>query len=48
MRTLTRFNAGLRNSRAVIAGSINASVFACVAGGGAGLKVLQLTSPDTQ
>jgi hypothetical protein len=50
MRELTRFNAGgqLRDSRDVIVGSTNASLFAYVADGAGGLKVLQLTSPDTQ
>jgi hypothetical protein len=50
MRELTRFNAGgrLRDSRDVIVGSTNASLFAYVADGAGGLKVLQLTSPDSQ
>ncbi len=50
MRELTRFNAGgqLRDSRDVIIGSTNASLFAYVADGAGGLKVLQLTSPDSQ
>jgi hypothetical protein len=50
MRALTRFNANgqLRDSRDVIVGSTNASLFAYVADGAGGLKVLQLTSPDSQ
>jgi hypothetical protein len=50
MRELTRFNAGgrLHDSRDVIVGSTNASLFAYVADGAGGLKVLQLTSPDSQ
>ncbi len=44
------FNAGgqLRDTRDVVIGSTNASLFAYVADGEAGLKVLQLTSPDSQ
>lgn len=47
---VTRFNAGgkLRDSRDVIIASTNASLFAYVADGTGGLKVLQLTSPDSQ
>ena len=47
---LTRFTAGgkLHDSRDVIVGSTNASLFAYVADGVGGLKVLQLTSPDSQ
>jgi LVIVD repeat len=44
------FNAGgaLRDARDVVVGSTNASLFAYVADGVGGLKVLQLTSPDSQ
>ena len=44
------FNAGgaLRDTRDVVVGSTNASLFAYVADGVGGLKVLQLTSPDSQ
>lgn len=44
------FNAGgqLRDTRDVVVGSTNASLFAYIADGTAGLKVLQLTSPDSQ
>jgi len=44
------FNAGgdLRDVRDVVVASTNASLFAYVADGAAGLKVLQLTAPDTQ
>ena len=44
------FNAGgqLQDTRDVVIGSTNASLFAYVADGVAGLKVLQLTSPDSQ
>ncbi|MBL8338212.1 MAG: hypothetical protein JNM97_15695, partial [Rhodoferax sp.] len=38
----------LRDSQDVIVGSTNASLFAYVADGAYGLKVLQLTAPDTQ
>ena len=38
----------LRDSQDVIVGSTNASLFAYVADGAHGLKVLQLTAPDTQ
>ncbi len=38
----------LRDSRDVVVASTNASLFAYVADGVAGLKVLQLTAPDTQ
>jgi hypothetical protein len=50
LKELTRFNAGgkLQDSRDVIVGSTNASLFAYVADGVGGLKVLQLTSPDSQ
>jgi hypothetical protein len=50
MKELVRFNAGgkLRDSRDVVVGSTNASLFAYVADGVGGLKVLQLTSPDSQ
>ena len=44
------FNAdgNLSDTRDVVVGSTNASLFAYVADGAAGLKVLQLTSPDSQ
>jgi len=44
------FNAGgqLIDTRDVIVASTNASLFAYVADGGGGIKVLQLTSPDSQ
>jgi hypothetical protein len=50
MRELQRYNAGgqLKDSRDVIIGSTNASLFAYVADGSGGLKVLQLTSPKSQ
>jgi hypothetical protein len=50
IRELMRFNAGgqLRDSRDVVVGSTNASLFAYVADGAGGLKVLQLTSPASQ
>jgi hypothetical protein len=41
-------NGQLNDARDVIVGSTNASLFAYVADGVNGLKVLQLTSPDTQ
>lgn len=44
------FNAGgqLRDTHDVVVGSTNASLFAYIADGAAGMKVLQLTSPDSQ
>ncbi len=44
------FNDGgnLRDTRDVVVASTNASLFAYVADGAGGLKVLQLTAPDTQ
>ncbi len=47
---LQLFNAGgdLSDTRDVVVGSTNASLFAYIADGEAGLKVLQLTSPDSQ
>ncbi len=47
---LQLFNADgkLTDTRDVVVGSTNASLFAYVADGAAGLKVLQLTSPDSQ
>ena len=47
---LTRFTADgkLNDARDVIVGSTNASLFAYVADGVNGLKVVQLTSPDSQ
>jgi hypothetical protein len=38
----------LRDARDVVVASTNASLFAYVADGGGGLKVIQLTAPDTQ
>jgi hypothetical protein len=38
----------LRDARDVVVAATNASAFAYVADGGGGLKVLQLTAPDTQ
>ena len=48
-RLFQMFNAGgeLNDARAVQVGSVNASMFALVADGRNGLKVLQLISPDT-
>jgi hypothetical protein len=50
LRELTRFNGGgaLKDSRDVIIGSTNASLFAYVADGVGGLKVVQLMSPESQ
>jgi hypothetical protein len=50
LRELTRFNGGgaLKDSRDVIVGSTNASLFAYVADGIGGLKVIQLISPESQ
>jgi len=50
MREQARFNAAglLVDSRDVVVASTNASLFAYVADGRGGLKVLQLTSPDSQ
>ncbi len=44
------FNAGgkINDARDVVVGSTNASLFAYVADGKNGLKVIQLTSPDSQ
>ena len=44
------FNADgkLKDVRDVVVGSTNASLFAYIADGAAGIKVLQLTAPDTQ
>ncbi len=49
-RLIERFTAGgrLRDTRDVVVASTNASLFAYVADGDGGLKVLQLTSPDSQ
>ena len=49
-RIYQKFNADgqLNDARDVIVGSTNASLFAYVADGRNGLKVLQLTSPETQ
>jgi hypothetical protein len=38
----------IRDARDVVVGSTNASLFAYVADGSGGLKVLQLTSPESQ
>ena len=50
MREQQRFNADgkLKDSRDVVVASTNASLFAYVADGSGGLKVLQLTSPESQ
>jgi hypothetical protein len=48
MRVHTRFSDGLKDSRDVIVASTNASLFAYVADGSGGLKVIQLTSPELQ
>jgi hypothetical protein len=48
MRLQQTFKEGLADSHDVTVGSTNASLFAYVADGNAGLKVLQLTSPDSQ
>ncbi|MBS0417465.1 MAG: hypothetical protein JSR66_07110 [Proteobacteria bacterium] len=50
LRELQRFNAGgqLKDSRDVVVASTNASLFAYVADGAGGLKVVQLFSPATQ
>ena len=48
MRLLEKFSAGMVDSHDVTVASTNASLFAYVADGAGGLKVLQLTSPDSQ
>jgi hypothetical protein len=50
MREYQRYNAEgrLRDVRDVVVGATNASLFAYLADGAGGLKVLQLTSPETQ
>ena len=50
LREYQRFDAGgrLTDARDVVVASTNATAFAYVADGGGGLKVLQLTSPDSQ
>ena len=50
LQELTRFNAGgqLSDSRDVVVASTNASLFAYVADGSGGLKVIQLLSPESQ
>jgi len=50
MRLAQLFDGGgaLRDVRDVVVASTNASLFAYVADGGGGLKVIQLTAPDTQ
>ena len=45
---VTRFNDRLEDARDVTVASTNASLFAYIADGVGGLKVLQLTSPDSQ
>lgn len=47
-RLLTRFTDGISDARDVTVASTNASLFAYVADGEEGLKVVQLTSPDSQ
>ncbi len=49
-RLMTHFNANaaITDARDVVIASTNASLFAYVADGAGGLKVLQLTAPDTQ
>jgi hypothetical protein len=49
-KLLTKFNADgkLTDAQDIVVGSTNASLFAYVADGRNGLKVLQLTSPDSQ
>ena len=49
-RLLQKFNAGGRivDSRDIVVASTNASLFAYLADGSGGIKVLQLTSPDSQ
>ena len=44
----SRADGQLNDARDVIVGSTNASLFAYVADGRNGLKVMQLTAPDTQ
>ena len=48
MRLLQAFKDGLSDPYDVTVASTNASLFAYVADGNGGLKVLQLTSPDSQ
>jgi hypothetical protein len=50
LREVIRFDAGglLRDAQDVVVASTNASLFAYVADGVGGLKVLQLTSPESQ
>jgi hypothetical protein len=50
MRLAQLFDGGgaLRDARDVVVASTNASLFAYVADGAGGLKVIQLTAPDTQ
>ncbi len=50
MRLAETFNGGgaLRDTRDVVVASTNATLFAYIADGRGGLKVLQLTAPDTQ
>ncbi|MFP6815416.1 MAG: hypothetical protein VB949_07090 [Pseudomonadales bacterium] len=50
MRELTRYNAGgrIRDTRDVVIATTNASLFAYLADGTGGLKIVQLTSPDLQ
>ena len=50
LRKFIQFNANgaLKDSHDVVVASTNASLFAYVADGAGGIKVLQLTAPDTQ
>ena len=50
LKEYTRFNAGgqLTDARDVVVATTNASLFGYVADGAGGLKVLQLTSPESQ
>jgi hypothetical protein len=45
---MVTFGGQLNDAQDVIVGSTNASLFAYVADGANGLKVIQLTSPDSQ
>jgi hypothetical protein len=44
----TRFNEGVVDAKDVVVATTNASLFAYIADGVGGLKVIQLTSPDSQ
>jgi hypothetical protein len=48
MKLVQTFSDGLEDSHDVTVASTNASLFAYVADGGGGLKIVQLTSPDSQ